>query len=120
MKSMTLEESLTSLRAHLLNRLQTKWGWEEEDAEDILQDAWIRLATGEPPPDGDWEPYIKQAVKSISINKAETEKNRSHLHEKRWGKIVKGFNLLEKPEVIHTHHPPADEIIFEEKADLDT
>jgi DNA-directed RNA polymerase specialized sigma24 family protein len=117
---MNLEETLEELRAHLLTRLVLKWEWTQEDAEDILQEAWIICASGDPPSNGEWETYIKQAVKSVSYIKARNEKNRSRLHKERWGKIAKGFNLLETSATKLTERlPEQDEMMYENLENMD-
>lgn len=94
---MTLEETIEHHRAHLIRRMIKNFNWEKEDAEDMLQDAWIKLARQAPPEDGNWSPYLLQTVKTLSMDRMKVEGNRLRLHEDKWGKIAQGFNLLEKP-----------------------
>lgn len=93
-------------------RLTQQFGLEQEDAEDMLQDAWIKLARQPVPPNGDWSPFLLQTVKTLSMDRAKVDKNRARLHEEKWGKIAKGFNLLEKPAEKLTRKTPSIEDCF--------
>lgn len=105
----TLTETIEHYRSYLMARLTRQFGHEQEDAEDILQDAWIKLARQEPPTGGDWSSYLLQTVKTLSMNRVRDNKNRARLHEEKWGKIAKGFNLLEKPAEHISPKTPTDD-----------
>lgn len=94
-----MTETYTKLYPQLMRRLTEKFGYEPEDAEDILQNSWIKLTRQPEPEDRDWTPFVLQAVKSTSMNKARDEGNRDCLEEKNWDKVMQGFGLQDFPEV---------------------
>ncbi len=77
---MTIDQVLEEYRPHLMRRLAA-FGVEHEDAEDILQDAWLKLQTQPPPRDGNWVPFVLQVVKSLSMNLIRNDDNRRRLEE---------------------------------------
>jgi DNA-directed RNA polymerase specialized sigma24 family protein len=91
------------------------FGVEQEDAEDILQEAWIKLQDQTPPADGNWVPYVLQTVKSLSMNLMRNEANRRRLEEEKWDKLVVGFNLQETDPVKVTQKARKPEQYFEEE-----
>lgn len=96
---MTLEETYIKHREHILHFLSNKFGLGSEDAEDVVQDAYLK-AIGQPEPSGGlWEAFLFQCVKSVAMDFLKVTGNRERLFHEKWDKIVKGFNLEEPPEV---------------------